>query len=371
MMQTEASITPVAENVQSIWGLPLQPAGCAHCGGTFLIESRQMGMRCPNCAQGELAPQPALLRPEPPEKIVPFMKTTTDLEQILSTFVKGVWLRPPDFNADALLQRAVPMYWPMWLVDSNTSGNWQADMGFDYQVKSSQSSYAGNRWQTREVLEDRIRWEPRMGQIKRHYDNSTAPALSEHIVLQQRMGSYTTQQARNYDTSLLQHSALRVPDLQPEQSWPLVRPQIEQRAAEDCRKASGGQHIRDFSGNLQHQDLNWTQLLLPMYFTYYQDEHNNVHPIYINGQSGTAGGLRLASQREGWKWAGITAAVAAGILLIALLCFVLSRALSQAAVAGTLLAILALFVGAGAIVPAVWPWQWNRKQQDQKVREYD
>jgi hypothetical protein len=371
MMQANSSTFPVAENVQSIWGLPLQPAGCSHCGSTFLVEARQMGMRCPNCAQGELAPQPALLRPEPPEKIVPFEKKNDDLENILRSFVKGVWLRPPDFNVDVLLQRAVPVFWPMWLVDSSTKGQWQADMGFDYQVKSSQASYAGDRWQTREVLEERIRWEPRLGQVKRHYDNSTAPALNEHRVLQQRLGSYATRQARDYDRNLLQHGALRVPDLQTGQSWPLVKPQIEQRVAEDCRQAAGAQHIREFSSNLQHQDLNWTQLLLPMYFTYYKDEHNDVHPIYINGQTGTAGGLRLASQREGWKWAGITAAVAAGILLIALLCFLLGRALSQAVVAGTLLAILALFVGASAIVPAVWPWQWNRRQQEQKVREYD
>ena len=368
-METQAPQVTLGETTQEIWGLSLQAAGCPPCGQVHLLPGEMRGQICPNCAGAEMQPQPAPLRREPPEKMLPFQVQQAALQAIFGQFARGVWLRPNELNPETLLQRAVPVYVPMWLVDSDLDGSWQAEMGFDYQVKSSQEMYAGGNWQTREKIETRVRWEPRLGQVQIHYDNAAVPALSNHQQIRAQVGAYKLASARPYDPRQVGSAALRVPDQDTGQAWPQARDALEAHLSGDCLQAAGAQHLRRFTTRIDYRGQNWTQLLLPLYFSWYRDDDGVRRPVYVNGQSGQIGGVRLASQRKGWQWAGITAAVAVAIFLLALLGFALAAIFPPAAVVGAVLALIALLVGVGAIVPAVWPWQWNRRQVGVKVRE--
>jgi hypothetical protein len=352
----------VIEETASIWGAALHPAGCPACQRVYLVEDARIGQRCPLCAREKLQTQPALLRPEAPELLAPFRYQPGDLRARLDKFVSEVWLRSDDFQTDRLLQRAAPVYWPAWLVDGDVVGDWQAEAGFDYQVKSSQESYGAGGWSTREVVEGRIRWEPRTGQIKRRYDNVAAPALSEQKHLSKRTGRYQFEQAGSYQPDQLRGAFLLVPDLPPESAWPLAQAQLDEAAADECRQAAGAQHIRNFSLRADYQSLNWTQQLLPLYVTWYSDDEGTPRILYLNGQSGAIGGTRLASQKKGWKLAGMILVVAAVTLLAALFFAVVGALFPPGMIFAGLLALAAMLIACAAIVPAAWPWQWNRGQ---------
>jgi hypothetical protein len=354
----------VVEADASVWGTPLHPVGCTACRQVFLVEAARVGKLCPNCARGKLEPQPARLRHEAPELLAPFRYSLSNLRPGMEKFVKEVWLRPDDFDTDKLLQRAVPVYWPMWLVDSDVVGNWQAEAGFDYQVKSSQETYGKSGWTTHEVVETRIRWEPRAGQIQRHYDNVAAPALSEQARLFKLVGQYQFNQATAYQPEQVKNAILRVPDLPPESAWPLAQPILDESASADCKQAAGAQHMRNFTVRAEYQSLHWTQLLLPLYVTWYTDDQGQPHLVYLNGQSGIIGGARLASQKKGWQWAGILAGVAAAMFILALLCAAVGMVFPPITILGILLGIAAIVVACAAIVPAAWPSQWNRGQAE-------
>ena len=354
--------TQVVESTATLWGAALQPAGCAQCRQAHLVEAARLSQPCPNCARGQLVSQPASLRPEPPELLVPFGKSRQDVRAALDQFAGEVWLRPDDLDAGTMLQRAVPVYWPMWLVDSDVEGGWQAETGFDYQVKSSQESYTGRSWTTRDVVETRVRWEPRLGQIDRHYDNIAVPAISDHQQLVHHTGAYQMAQAVAYAPPHVAGAALRVPDLPPESAWPLAQANLDKAAAEECRQAANAQHLRNFSLRAAYENLHWTQLLLPLYATYYTDDEGRPRPVYINGQTGAIGGVRLASQRKGWMWAGIMGGIAASVFVAALLVSALGAVFPPAVIIGVILGILAVGLACAAIVPAAWPWQWNRRQ---------
>lgn len=369
MMSAQNPEVNVYESAAQIWGLPLESYGCARCGQAYLLPPGQNGLVCPGCAGSQLQPQPAPLRPEPPEKLVPFQVQRAGLAAIYGQFARGVWLRPDELNPETLLARAVPVYLPMWLVDSDLQGSWQAEMGFDYQVKSSQEMYASGGWQTREKIETRVRWEPRLGAAEIHYDNAAVPALSDHAAISAQLGSYSFKSAQAYAPAQLGGAALRIPDQDTAQAWPQAQEALEARLAQHSLQAAGAQHLRRFSAHIDYTNRQWTQLLLPMYFSWYRDDEGVQRPVYVNGQSGQVGGVRLASQRKGWKWAGITAAVAAGIFLLALAAFALGFLFPPAVVVGVVLAVAALLVAVGAIVPAVWPWQWNRRQVGVNVRQ--
>jgi hypothetical protein len=360
---------PQAEVIETLgeqWGQALQPAGCRVCDQVHLVDAASIGKPCPNCGRGKLEAQSARMRPETPELVIPFRKNHEDFRLSLEQFVRGVWITPDDMTTEKMLARAMPVFVPMWLVDGTVDGDWQAECGYDYQVESTRQNYANGQWVEQKVIETRQKWEPRMGKIQRRYDNITVPAMSDQERLTAWMGAYNIRQSVSYDIQKVAKACLRVPDLPPEDAWNQAKGGLDMAAGLECQQAAGAQHIRNVIIHADYQQLNWTQLLLPMLVTWYQDDTGMAHPVYINGQSGKAGGVRMASQRKGWRITGIIGAMAVAILLFAgVLALVGTVVPPMLAVAG-FVALAALLIGVTAIVPAVWPWQWNRKQKAEK-----
>jgi hypothetical protein len=355
----------VFDSLNSVWGQALKPAGCPTCKQVHLIHPEQENMLCPACGQGMLVLQTAWLPPSAPEMVVPFRAPVyQQMAVILDKFVGEVWLKADDFNSGLLSQRLRPVYWTEWLVDGQVTGSWKAEAGFDYQVKSSQESYQNNSWQSNEILETRVRWETRVGQFRRLYQNIVTPAFSQHVGRMSLIGGYDTAQAKAYAPSLIGKAAVQAPDLQPQEIWQAVEHAFVQKAEAEVQQAGQAQHIRNFSLDAAYESLNWTQLLLPLYSTYYKDDEGQTHIILINGQSGQIGGVRIASQRKGWYWAGLLASGALVILILAIISLLLGAIFLPATVIGTLLIIAAIICGICAVFPAVSPWQWNRDQRD-------
>ncbi|MFZ6031416.1 MAG: hypothetical protein ACOYYS_27205 [Chloroflexota bacterium] len=359
MSQSQAEI--IAE-AQPVWGLDIQPAGCPACKAAYLVQAHRVGLFCPNCGRDRLSPQPARMRPEPPELFIPFRHSPTDLLPRLHDFVRPVWLRSDDLNAEALARRAVPVYLPAWLVDADLAGTWQAEMGFDYQVKSSQDSFAGNQWRSRDVLETRIRWEPRLGELVRHYDNIAVPAIENHSNQAALPGDHQPSTAIPYDPAQIGDAIVRIPDNTPEDVWNLAVEELDKATMDECRQAAGAQHVRQFAICAQHNHPNWTQLLHPIYVTGYTGDDGTMQMLYVNGRTGEVCGKRLASQRKGWLWARISLAIAALAFIVCLACTAIGALLPPFLLLSFLALVATLGAFTFAICTAVWPWEWNRRQ---------
>ena len=155
---------------------------------------------------------------------------------------------------------------------------------------------------------------------------------------------------------------LRVPDLLPESAWPLAQVKLDESASVECQQAAGAQHLRNFILRADYGTLHWSLLFLPLFITWYTDDQGQPHSLYINGQSGMIGGMRLASQRKGWQMAGQLLGKAAVAFILGLIFAGFSLVFPPASLLGVLLGIVAILIACYAIVPVVWPWQWNRGQ---------
>jgi hypothetical protein len=349
--------------ISEAWRLAYQPAGCPKCGRAFLVPPEWLGRLCPYCFAGGLEAQPARLRQEPPERVLPFQPPAGDWPTVFQKFTREVWLAPDDFTPLALQQRLISLYWPVWLVDGNLSGEWQAEIGYDYQVKSSRENYATGGWHSQEVIETRIRWEPRLGQMVRHYDNRLAPALSDQNQLTGLIGPSPLTQAVPYDPAYLQGAALRIPDLPPAEAWTQAQPAFEQAAQVECQQAAGGQHARGFKVRANYTELNWTQLLVPLYISYYTDDKGHPIPVYINGVTHQMNGKRLASPRKGLRLAAIVLAAALILCLLAVIFYLLGLNLfPQVRGVSSFFWALGIITAALAVIPAAWPLMWNQSQ---------
>jgi hypothetical protein len=361
--------TQIIPENKDIWNSGRQPAGCPNCGRVFLVQGSQIGMPCPLCHQALLSTQPARVRIAEPELMVPFGINQATLNTIYQNVVNSVWIKLENFQTETLLKRTIPVFWPMWLVDCEIDGHWQMETGFDYQVKSSKDFYANGQWQSRVQIEGRVRWEPRLGKIKSRVDNVTAPALEEHQNREQMTGTTPLNRSRAFDPSLLGGALIEVPDLPPEEAWKMAQPRVNEAAEQICTEAAGAQHSRNFSVTADYQNLNWTQFLLPMYVTYYEDDDGQPQFLVVNGMTGTVQGPRLGSREHGNRIAGIVAAVAGGLFVLALMGLLLTLVFPPVGVLAAILAVLGLGTGIGAIFPAVWPNQWNHKQTGPRLLE--
>ncbi len=318
---------------------------------------------CPACFGARLETQPTVIRPEPPEIILDFTITPTQIRTRFDDWLKGVWLRPKELASGVLVQRVTRTFIPMWLVDGKISGNWQAQMGYDYEVASSQEVFRNGRWTTRRVTETRIRWEPRMGRAERSYQNLNVPALDEHNRLLLGLGSFKLELASRYLPDSLENASVRVPSLLPDAAWPLAKSGFDKLTAIDCQRAAAAQHVDEFLIEADYNEQNWTQLLLPVYTTAYRDEEGKIYPILIHGQTGKILGVRRASQRLARNWS-------LGIATLALVCFVFGILFAAGTALYPPLGAISLlffggafFVGITAPIPAIWAWNFNKEKE--------
>ncbi len=340
---------------------------CASCNGTFLTPPQVTAQNCPYCGQAGLtaidesgAETGSPLFTQPPELVLPFAATESSLQNSLTQFVKRTWFAPTDLTPANLAARLQPLFIPMWLVDAKVQAQWQAEVGFNYQVVSHKESYLGGQWRTQEVRETRVRWEPRVGTLQRPYSNQVAPALEEFAQLEHTLGKYRLDQGvRPFQADDLERTFAHLPNRPPADAWPEAEAALKNAAAAECRQAATADHLREFRWKPEFSDQVWTQLLLPLYTSHYQDDEGITRMIYVQGQSGALRGQRRASMRKARRWATIIAAVAAGIfaisLLLALAGYFENRLLPFVGVG----MVIALLVGVTAVLPLLLVWYVN------------
>jgi hypothetical protein len=297
-----------------------------------------------------------------PELVLGFGLSRAQAARALEDWARAVWLRPPELAGGALAARLARVYQPMYLVDAAVAGHWSAQMGYDYRVASTQESYRDGQWATQRQEENRIRWEPRAGELAREYRNVAVPALEEQARLMRGLGSFDQEAAALFTPESLAEAMVRLPSLDPEAAWPVARARLEAQAAADCQAAAGAQHVEQAQLSLNYANQHWTLLLLPVYVTAYRDDNGQWRIVRLNGRTGQVSGVRRASMRQGWLWSGTLAGLAAALFLMALLLGAGGALVPPLLALSGLMMIVALALGLGAFVPAAWVWQHNARE---------
>ena len=354
------------------WNAGFMTAVCPHCHWRYLIPSGEPQGPCPNCYQGPLSVLPEGLPdlPEtyPPELIVPFRMTETKLAEAVHQFAAGIPFPPKGLNEAALRSRLLPIYLPIWLVDSQISARWEAEAGFNYEVVSHEELYNGDQrhWQTREVKEPRTRWENRVGQLHRSYQNVMAPAMDDARQIEATLGSFDLSSAQSFTQDCLvengRQAYLRLPDHPPKEAWSETAAAFQKAAGAEVQQACSADRLRQFRWKANYSRLNWTLMLLPVYSAFYLDDDGNPQPVYIHGQTGYLNGSRKASLRKAQR-------TSLYLLLAGILLFLLGILLDTVAPGGpvskmisTYMSILGIAGVVASVVPLLIVWDFNRRQ---------
>lgn len=327
--------------------------------------------RCPHCFRAKLDSldeDPAVLGENlpyllPPELLLPHVQTTEMIAERIRSFASGIPFPPVDLTPQTLLRRLQRLFLPVWLVDTTVQAEWQMEAGFDYQVVSHQEQYSDGAggWRSQEVKENRVRWEPRRGNLERTYHNIPIPALEDHASLRRALGEFNATTSVPYSPKLMEGVFIRLPDRRKQDAWPDAVPALQAAAARECQQAAEAGHIRDFRWSPQFPNRNWTLMLVPVYTSYYLDDESQPQTVTFHGQSGAASGARRASLKRAQRSTWIVLAVAVVMFVLSLflgISGVLVPMLLPVAAIGVVLAVL---VALGALIPLYTAWSFNRQ----------
>lgn len=355
--------SPVAE----AWGVPLEVYYCPHCHTAHLASAEVELSTCPACLQAGVSPEPARVRREPPELVIPFAIEHDQAQTAVARWAKGGWFRPDEMRVETLSARLRRYYFPSWLVDSDIEAVWHAEMGYDYEAASFRERYQGGQWISEQITEKRIRWEPRVGRLRRRYENVVVRAMEAHERWMARLGGYDFRERRPYAPQAIDRSLVRVPDYPPDAAWPDAEEALDRAAALECKSASQADHIRNWSMNARYDDLNWTQLLAPAYVTWYR-EGDRSHPVWVNGQTGQVYGHRYVSHSKARLASLVMGGLAALAFLVGILVALTGTGTALVGL-GVLMVVGASILGLSAPVPVIWAWLRNRSLNAQEERE--
>lgn len=304
------------QNADQVASHPRSAQACPACQRAYSLPAHWQGIACPFCQQAALSPVQGSVQSPTIELIVPPGLDITRLQSQLRQFAKGVPFAVSYFNADHLAQRLLLVYWPIWLADATLKGEWDASFGYDYQVKSAREQMGGGSWTSQTVIKTRVNDEPRKGFIDRHYDNVLAPALSTHAQRLSQLGEYDLHAVHPWQPTDTAQIAIQQGQLSPSEVEAPVKQDLTKLASLDCREASDAQHTKSFTFYGEFSDMHWTQGLLPVFTSFYEDEQGQRQVVAINGQTGKVYGRRMASMKKAWLLTGILFALSLILMLV-------------------------------------------------------
>lgn len=349
----------------------MHPAHCKNCGAGFLVPSSAGAPVCLNCLAARLEPIPALQADAPPELLVPFAVSDATLNANLERWLRDIPFKSASLNVRSLRTTLTRIFIPMYLADARAYGTWQAQMGFDYLVASSEERFDGHSWVTQRLNETRVRWEPRAGELTRAYENLAAPAMEQHARWMMAFGAsngrelpFDTSRAVPFSADVMTGALVRAPDIAPNAAWLFARQELERRAARECETAASAQHYEKFELRAVYSEPRWTLLLLPAYIVGYAGDDGKWIPVRVNGQSGYVSGVKRASMKRARVWSIVIGALALVAFLLTVLLGI-AGALNDTFVFPALLVLVVTFLLClAAPAPLIMTWQFNRQNAE-------
>ena len=334
-----------------------QVAGhCESCGSVWLVPPEALGLPCLACGRAGLLPSSATLPDGEPELVAPLTVTREAAAAKVAEWLAETPMPEAGMQAAALPSRLRLVWWPRWLIDTTVVGTWSAEVGFDYETKSSRETFRdGQGWVSEDVTDVRIRWEERAGEITRHYPNAEVAALHDDGRRARRLGQVNfTGSAPHIEGAIL------LPDVGTDAAWPSAEADFRHRAGMEVAQAVSAQHVRNVTLRAEHTERNYTWSLRPAWTTTYE-VGGEAHLVVVDASNGTIVGPRFASWSAAATRAGLWLTAAAVVFAIIAALSLLAFLFPPLLAIGPLAMVVPLVVALGAIAPPARVWAWNSR----------
>jgi hypothetical protein len=254
-----------------------------------------------------------------PEGIVPFSVDGNGAHEAIRRWSGSRWFAPGRLKKVTTAESLKGTYLPHWTFDAATWTRYSGLRGEHYFESEQVTVMVDGRpqQQTRQVM--KTRWWPASGTVDRHFDDVLVVA-STRLAPEQisRLSPWSLAHARPFQPEYLSgYQTLRY-DVEPDQGLEAAKQQMRSVILDDCRRDIGGDVQQVHSMDTRYADLMFKLMLLPVWVAGYLYA-GKTYQVFVNAYTGEVIGERPYSIPK------IVAAVVAGLIVVAILVFLLMQ----------------------------------------------
>ncbi len=304
---TEIALTRDVLDRRDLETEELRTATCPNCGALVEFDAAIHSTECPFCATPVVV-DTGTTRHIKPQAVLPFAITERDGKKAMNDWLGALWFAPSGLQEYARKGRKLEgIYVPFWTYDADTKSAYTGQRGTVYYV--TRTVMRDGKQTT--VREQRVRWTPVSGRVKRFFDDVlvlASKSLPKRFT--DALAPWDLTQLRPYTPEVLAGFRAEGYTVKVDDGLIEARAHMNQVIERDVRFDIGGDRQRVGSIDTKVSDLTFKHILLPVWMAAYK-YRGKTYRFVINGRSG-----RVQGERP-WSVIKITLAVIAGLIVAA------------------------------------------------------
>lgn len=295
----------------AVGGADIQCEGC----GAKAVVTRQSD-HCAFCGSPRIVLRPDTLELIAPESLLPFAIDDRAAAAAFRGWVASRWLAPNDLKRRARAQGMDGVYLPYWTYDSNTTTRYHGQRG-DHYWETEHYKDSEGRSQTRQV--QKTRWSSASGTVFVRFDDVLVCASGTlPRKLMQSLEPWDLHGLHPFAPQYLSGFVTERYSVDLEQGFHLAEEQMAPEIDRVIGRDIGGDVQRISSKHVTHRGTTFKHVLLPLWISSFR-YGDAVFRVVVNARTGVVAGERP------WSRGKIAALVVLGILLIAVIVYLVVR----------------------------------------------
>ncbi|MGE3776546.1 MAG: zinc ribbon domain-containing protein [Pirellulaceae bacterium] len=293
---------------------------CRNCGSEMSADPDQRSYVCPFCDSTYVVEfSPEWINRHPPEFVIGFAVTREQAQEKFHLWLKeNPWFRPGDLVSASVAEKQKGVYLPFWSFSMLAESTWRATIGeywYRTETYTTRDSKGRTVTRTRQVRE--TEWWPLAGRHHRYYSGhliSASKGLPQEVA--EQIMPFNLPALKRYQPYFLAGWLCEEYSVERDAALARCRDEFQRREHLHIGNFLPGNTHRNLEVSTQFSKVNSDLCLLPIHLLSYR-YRNKLYRFLVNGQTGKYGGDKPVS------WPRIGAAIAAGVLLVAVIVIVI------------------------------------------------
>lgn len=290
---------------------------CDGCGGESTLPDGHASGSCPFCGRSVVATTMTRTVIKP-RSLLPFAIKDDRAQQQFAGWLASLWFAPGDLKKYADRGGLKGVYVPAWTYDCSTIADYTGQRGEHYWETQSYTAFENGKSvrKTRQVR--KTRWYPAAGRVFNTFDDVLVLAdRSLPDDLRNKLSGWDLPNLVPYDDAYLSGFVAETYQVDLAPGFEIAKQLIEPVIRSTVNSDIGGDEQRIHSLLVQHNNITFKHILLPVWISAYRYRDRTFHFI-VNARTGAVFGQRPWSA---WKIAVlvliILAAIATGLIIFA------------------------------------------------------
>ena len=253
---------------------------CEGCGAMVEVDATSTATTCPYCGSHYVLSKKQV-ESIIPDGVIPFKIDKKDVEAIFTKWIKRRWLAPNVLKTLYQKDKVQGIYMPYWTFDADTSTDYTAMGGIDYQVE-----YKDDKGEVHTRIE--TKWYPTRGHINHFFDDVLVRASNKlSDTLLGWIEPYNTKEVASYSPDYMSGfcSEIYTIDLKDAHNDAMHKMSRDIHYMAERDVLMRYDRVRSVRLNTSYYDETYKHIFIPVYSTAYTYKGNHYN-VLINGETG-------------------------------------------------------------------------------------